>query len=58
MIRALVVDDEIYSTEGIKFALDWDSLGISQVYTANNIRHENDTVRTAHPDFDLGYRNA
>lgn len=38
MIRALVVDDEIYSTEGIKFALDWDSLGISQVYTANNIR--------------------
>ena len=38
MIQALVVDDEIYSAEGLKFALDWDSLGISQVNTAYNIR--------------------
>ncbi len=37
MIHALIVDDEIHSAEGIRFALDWDSLGVDQVFTANNI---------------------
>ena len=34
MIQALVVDDEIHCAEGVKCAIDWKALGVTQVYTA------------------------
>lgn len=39
MLHALLIDDEIHSTEGIKYTLDWESLGVTTVHTANNILH-------------------
>ncbi|MBB6637155.1 response regulator transcription factor [Cohnella thailandensis] len=36
--RLLIVDDEIHAIEGLKADLDPQKLGISELYTANNIR--------------------
>lgn len=37
-MNMLLVDDEVHALEGLRDALDWDGLGISSVFTANNIR--------------------
>ena len=47
MIHALFVDDEINSTEGIKYAVNWESLGI-ELHTANNIFLAQ-TILSEHP---------
>jgi two-component system response regulator YesN len=38
MFEILIVDDEIFAVEGIKSAIHWDKLGITEVHTAFNIR--------------------
>lgn len=38
MVNLLVVDDEYLIVEDIKASVDWESLGISNVYTAFNMR--------------------
>jgi two-component system, response regulator YesN len=38
MLHLLIVDDEILFVEGLKSELDWEALGIGQVFTAYNIR--------------------
>lgn len=37
MSTLLIVDDEVFAVEGIKAALDWESLGIESIYTAFNV---------------------
>lgn len=36
MINVLAVDDSVYSIEGIKCAIDWSALGVSELFTAFN----------------------
>ncbi|GGA03993.1 hypothetical protein GCM10008018_57410 [Paenibacillus marchantiophytorum] len=37
MSRILLVDDEIYAIEGLKYNLEWESLGFTEVLEAYNI---------------------
>lgn len=37
MTRLLIVDDEVHAVEGIKAAVNWNKLGITEVLTAYNI---------------------
>lgn len=34
MVQLLVVDDEIHSAEGVKCAINWESIGVNRVFTA------------------------
>jgi two-component system response regulator YesN len=38
MFKLLIVDDEAFAVEGVKSAIHWDELGITEVFTAYNIR--------------------
>jgi Response regulator containing CheY-like receiver domain and AraC-type DNA-binding domain len=38
MIQVLIVDDEIHCAEGAKCAVDWNALGVEQVFTAYNMK--------------------
>lgn len=38
MVKLLIVDDEIHAVEGIKAAVNWERLGITEVLTATDIR--------------------
>lgn len=44
--RMLIVDDEIHAIEGVKADLDLAALGISELYTANNIRQAKEWFET------------
>ena len=37
-MKALIVDDEIYSIRAIKSAVDWERIGINEVLTAFDAR--------------------
>lgn len=38
MVRVLLVDDEIHAVEGVKSAVDWERIGVSEVHTAYNVQ--------------------
>ncbi len=38
MIQVLIVDDEIHCAEGVKCSVDWEALGVTQVFTAYNMK--------------------
>lgn len=46
----LIVDDEIHAIEGVKADLDLQKLGISELYTANNIRQAKEWFESAKID--------
>jgi two-component system response regulator YesN len=50
MYRVLVVDDERVIREGISVMIDWESLGLSLIGTAENGRRALDIIRTERPD--------
>lgn len=57
-MNILIVDDEIYSVQGIVNALDWKSLGFENVYTAYSMRQaqeifENETVDLLLTDIEM-----
>ena len=37
MIQALIIDDDVLSTEGVRQAVPWEKLGVTAVYTANSM---------------------
>ena len=37
MVKVLLVDDEIHAVEGVKRAVDWERIGVSEVHTAYNV---------------------
>ena len=43
MYKVLIVDDEQMIRMGIKEGLDWKKLGIGEVYTASDIKIEEDS---------------
>lgn len=48
MSRILLVDDEIYAIEGLKYNLEWQSLGFTEVFEAYNIDMAQKII-TEHP---------
>lgn len=38
-MNVLVVDDEVLCAEGVKFAIDWQQIGVDQVLTAYSMQH-------------------
>ena len=38
MIHVLIVDDEVYCADGVKYLLDWKKLKVDEVYTAYSVK--------------------
>ena len=38
MIQVLIVDDEIHCAEGVKCTMDWEKLGVMQIFTAYSLK--------------------
>jgi len=49
MTRLLLVDDEVLAVEGMKAAVDWDKMGISEVFTAYDIRQAKEIFEANSP---------
>lgn len=49
MAKLLIVDDEVHAVEGVKAAVDWDKLGISEVLTAYDIRQAKERFEGSSP---------
>lgn len=52
MFKLLIVDDEIQAVNNIKEALNWEKIGINQVYTANSMRQAKEVFVT-HEDINI-----
>ncbi|MGL5435663.1 MAG: response regulator transcription factor [Lachnospiraceae bacterium] len=44
MVRLLIVDDEIHSAEGVKCAIDWESIGVTGIFTAYSMAQAQNVV--------------
>jgi len=49
MTRLLLVDDEVLAVEGMKAAVNWDKVGISEVFTAYDIRQAKEIFEAQSP---------
>lgn len=52
-MKLLIVDDEKLTREGIISSIDWDSLGVSEIYQADDGIHGLDLARVIQPDIVL-----
>jgi len=53
MYQLLIVDDEIHAVEGIRSGIDWDKLGIHQVFTAHTVKQAKVLFEKEHIDIML-----
>jgi two-component system response regulator YesN len=53
MYRILIVDDEVHAVEGICSGIDWNKLGISEVYKAYTVRQAKELFETKQIDIML-----
>lgn len=53
MYKLLIVDDEIYTLEALREVVDWQCLGITEVFTAFNINCAKEIIEEQHIDIVL-----
>lgn len=50
MYKVLLVDDEKYISKGLEMGVNWDSLHVNSIYTAQNGSQALDLIQKEHPD--------